>query len=162
VDAEEEKAIHNFGLYGDPSLVFQPSSKWAEDAMAGSLLAPVGWAGPAAMVGTSPVRPHFSAQASAADDLPRSEPPPGLVEHVRQAVARRLPEFGSGEVRVDAGPVAGSARAAAHGSLPAASGRRLVVTLTKALPTGAGSTCSSVVRVTVDSRGTIRRVAVSR
>lgn len=158
VDAEEEKAIYNFVLYGDPSLAFQPSSKWAEDAMTGSLLAPVEWAGPAAMVGTSPVRPH----TLAADTAARSEPPPGLVDHVRQAVARRLPEFGSGEVRVEAAPVEAVARAAAHGGRPASAGRRLVVTLTKALPTGAGSTCSSVVRVTVDSRGTIRRVAVSR
>jgi hypothetical protein len=41
--------------------------------------------------------------------------------------------------------------------------RRLVVTLTKqAARTPAGPTCAEVVRVTVDSGGRIRRVAVSR
>ena len=126
--------------------------------MTGGSLAPVEWAGPAAMVGTSPVRPH----TLSADEVPRAAPPPGLVDHVRRAVARRLPEFGSGEVRVDTAPIDAAGRGAAHGGETGSPSRRRVVTLTKSVANGAGTTSASVVRVTVDNRGTIRRVAVSR
>jgi hypothetical protein len=61
LDAEDEKAIYNFVLYGDPSLVHRTPSVWAENAAAEVEAAvDVEWAGPAAMVGTLPVQPHTS------------------------------------------------------------------------------------------------------
>jgi hypothetical protein len=161
VDAEEAKAIHNFVLYGDPSLAHRASSVWAEDAAAASLQGPVEGVGPMVSVGTPSVRPRFlsgPAAGSEGDALPSA----GLVDHVRRVVAHRLPEFGGDDVRVSTAAMAGPARGAAHGVAGEAAVRRVVVTLTKSVRTSAGPTCAEVVRVTVDSGGQIRRVAVSR
>jgi hypothetical protein len=159
VDAEEEKAVHNFVLYGDPSLTCPSPSMWAEDAASDGRAGPVEWAGPAAMVGTSPVRPQFSSAKAAS---PGGGPAPaGLVDAVRLAVARRLPDFGSGDVQVATSPLDRGRPGVAHD--PSCEGpRRMVVTLTKSIPTAAGPARPAVVRVTVDANGAIRRLAVSR
>ncbi len=155
LDAEEEKAVLNFVLYGDPSLAHCAPSVWAEDEAAKRLLEPVEWAGPMAWVGTPSVRPRSLDPAPEA----LSGLPAGLLEHVQRAVAHRLPEFAAADVQVSACSVPGVG--IPHGSGCRAAGRT-VVTLTKSMPTAAGPACREVVRVTVDAAGGIRRVAVSR
>lgn len=229
LDAEDVKAIHNFVLFGDPSLVHAPSPE--ARAMAGAGAAAEMF-GPAAAVGSLPVRPPLPdlvgpfaalgapADAAAAgraartastdardarrpaardddgapsarvavDRLRRDEARPGwrtaggrcpdgslacalspsaLVESVRRRVARRLPAFAEGEVDIDVHPVCAPPRMA-HGSArdtaaaPPEGGRGMVVTLARSLPTADGPDCRTVLQVTVDAAGEIRRVAVSR
>jgi hypothetical protein len=161
VDAEEEKAIHNFVLFGDPSLAHRLSPMWAEDAAAARLQVPVEGTGPVDMVGTPPVRSH-ALPLTAPDVAPMAAPSAGLVDHVRRTVAHRLPEFGGDDVRVAAATLPAPPRALAHRGPGEAPAQRVVVTLTKSIRTGAGPSCAEVVRVTVDTGGRIRRVAVSR
>jgi hypothetical protein len=160
VDAEEEKAVYNFVLYGDPSLAFRVPSVWAEDAAAACPGAgSVERAGPTIVVGTPSVRPHTFPEMPGAT----AAPPAGLVDYVRRTVARRLPGFGSDDVRVATVSMPGALRLA-HGLQPTAGrelGGRTVVTLSKSSPTGRGPSCREVVRVTVDDSGHIRRVTIS-
>lgn len=151
LDAEDEKTVRNFVLYGDPSLVHHPPSARAAGAVDGaSASGSVEWAGPTDLVGVSSVQPHaLDVTGRAALDL---------VAHVRAAVAKRLPEFATGEVQIatSAAPGAPSAKSVSNG------GRSMVVTLTKALPTCEGVCYREVVRVTVDAGGTIRKLALTR
>lgn len=156
VDAEEEKAVLNFVLYGDPSLAHCAPSVWAEDEAARRLLEPVGRAGPMDWVGTPSVRPHSLAKESPEERLGL---PIGLLDHVRRTVAHRLPEFAAADVEVAACSLPNVG--VPHGR-PCDGVRRMVVTLSKSMPTGSGPSCREVVRVTVDAAGAIRRVAVSR
>lgn len=162
LDAEDEKAILNFVLYGDPSLVHHLPSVFAEDAAGGGqALEPVERAGPVALVGTQPVRPHHIELQGAAPTQ-RAEAPQELLEHVRRTIARRLPEFGEADVSLSAGAappivpkdpsVAGSCERV----------QSMVVTLRHSKPTCEGPWCNEIVRVTVDARGRIHKVTVSR
>jgi hypothetical protein len=160
VDAVAEKASLKFVLYGDPSLAHHAPRVWAEDVVAMGQQGSVGRAGSAAMVGTSPTRPH-----TLPDGAAPGEPvcaPAGLEDEVRRAVARRLPEFAAGAVAVTTGAPAPEPGPKALDPGQRGRARRLVVTLSKAVPTGSGPSCPSVVRVTVEATGTIRRLAVSR
>lgn len=217
LDAEDVKAIHNFVLYGDPSLVHAPSPEARHVATADAAAAMFG---PAAAVGLLPVRPplpaHQSADADrrgpaltaadpralarphgrpsaavAVDRLKRDDVRPSwrtaggrcpdgslacalspavLAETVRRTIARRLPAFAEGDVEIDVHPVC-APTAVAHGPAgddapqgdPASSaGRGMIVTLARSLPTADGPSCRTVLHVTVDAAGAIRRLAVSR
>jgi hypothetical protein len=157
LDAEDEKTARNFVLYGDPSLVHHVPSVWAEDAARAPGRDAVGWAGPATPVGTVPVQPLSHSPAA----LPAVGAAAGaLIEHVRRAVARRLPEFAAAEAQVASAPGAGGCVAHAPGA--AGDGGAYVVTLSKTIATCDGHCHRDYVRVTVDGRGRIRKVAVSR
>ncbi|MCB0218039.1 MAG: hypothetical protein KDH92_15455 [Chloroflexi bacterium] len=161
VDAEDEKAVHNFVLYGDPSLVYQAPSTWAEDAAAvGRARGAAGWAGPADWVGTTPARPRA---IDVVDPVQSSPAALGqLVAQVRGAVARLLPEFGAGEVGVSTQPAPRRVHAKSGLVAGDASQGPMIVTLKKSLRTGDGTACREVVCVTVDARGAIRKLTVSR
>jgi hypothetical protein len=77
---------------------------------------------------------------------------------VREAIAKRLPEFRSDEVRVStaAAPRRRVPKTIGHAQSP------VIVTLSKSATTCSGSPCTETVRVTVDSAGTIRKVVVAR
>jgi hypothetical protein len=80
LDAEDEKAVHNFVLYGDPSLVHSVPSVWAEDAAWEAQASDdVEWAGPAAKVGTLPVQPQLysSYNGGEPNDAPAGSAPNG-------------------------------------------------------------------------------------
>jgi len=151
LDAEDEKTVRNFVLYGDPSLVHHLPSRQAGDGADGaSASAAVEGAGPAEPVGAEPAQPHaLDGGGRAAADL---------ADHVRRIVARRLPEFGSGDVQVVTDPIR-------HGPM-AKSGAEgaggVVVTMRKALPACDGICYREVVRVTVDHAGRIRKLALTR
>jgi hypothetical protein len=164
VDAEEEKAVSNFVLYGDPSLVHHLPSTWAEDAaLADRAAGAVELAGPVDTVGTPPVRPHTLAHGASGPEGPAGAAvPAGLVELVQKKLAKRMPELASADVRVAAARVPRSLAAKCADGDGAAGAARIVVTLTKSMPTCEGPCCPEVVRVTVDVHGTIRKVAVSR
>jgi hypothetical protein len=171
LDAEDEKAVYNFVLYGDPSLIHHVPTAWSEGTFAdfGSRGA-VKRAGPAA-VGTLPVRPSSKVAGPEGDTvgsralLPveRLREPgrlgPAQLEAVRSAVAKRLPEFAQGPVEL-------SATSAPRRVLPKAAADPgagpIVVSLRKSLATCSGEICSTTVRVTVDRAGRIRKVLVSR
>lgn len=207
LDAEDVKAIHNFVLYGDPSLVHAPSREAARMDGAG---AAAEMFGPAATVGLLPVRPpHGDERAAAAHDTAGAAPsarsagasarvavdrlkrddvrpswrtaggrcpdgslacalsPSVLIDTVRRSVARRLPAFAEGDVRIDLHPVCGPSLlahgpAGADGAEAADARRGMVVTLARSIPTADGPDCRSVLHVTVDGEGEIRRLAVSR
>jgi len=163
LDAEDEKAVRNFVLYGDPSLVHQPAPRGAEDAAGGVLGADAGeWAGSGAAVGTLPAQPSARDGAATAAS---SE----LIAFVQKTVARRLPGFTAADAQV--GRV-GPARSPAAKSSAAAGTRAaardepddglLVVTLTRPVTVCEGPICREVVRVTVDRDGRIRKLAVTR
>ncbi len=216
LDAEDVKAIHNFVLYGDPSLVHAPGPEARVMAGAG---AAAEMFGPAATVGSLPVRPprfepavlaHAAAAPEAPADARRSVDdaaggadgpsarvavdrlrrdegrpswrtaggrcpdgslacalsPSVLVDTVRRRVARRLPAFAAGDVEVDVHPVC-APPVMAHGgrrdrAAAPESARGMVVTLARSLPTADGPACRTVLQVTVDAAGEIRRLAVSR
>jgi len=213
LDAEDVKAVHNFVLYGDPSLVHAPSPEARRMATAG---AAAEMFGPAAAVGLLPVRPPHKTrpQASpgseesvpsrdtarppvpalhsarvAVDRLKRDDVRPAwrtaggrcpdgslacalsptvLADTVRRSIARRLPAFAEGDVTTHVHPVCAPA-AIAHGPGDAAgraaadgAARGMVVTLARSLPTADGPACHTVLHVTVDAQGAIRRLAVSR
>ncbi len=171
IDAEDEKAVHNFVLYGDPSLVFQTPSTWAEDAdVTGRAGKAVERAGPAERVGTQPARPRAidflgppqadpsRTGASPSDAAGRAQ----LVEQVRGAVAKLLPEFGSGKVGVSTQPAPRRVHAKSGLLAQDPSQGPMIVTFKKSLPTEEGTACKEVVNVTVDARGTIRKLTVSR
>jgi hypothetical protein len=157
VDAEDVKAVTNFVLYGDPSLTHPVPFARAEDpAVVGRARDAVEPAGPAELVGTPPVRPQVKLGQA---------PAWPLVEEVRWAVARRLPEFASGEVQVSLSPspqrvVAKAAATGSHRADPP--GQALVVTLATSVPMGDGHARDAVVHITVDPRGHIRKLAMSR
>ena len=154
LDAEDEKTVRNFVLYGDPSLVHHPSIDRAGGRGNGARgSGAADGAGPADPVGIVPARPHgldvldHSARTTA-----------DLTEHVRKIVARRLPEFASGDVTVAADP---SPRGSAAKSVGCAS-RTLVVTMCRSLPTGEGICYRQYVRVTVDGAGRVRKLTLTR
>ncbi|MEO8084031.1 MAG: C25 family cysteine peptidase [Ardenticatenales bacterium] len=221
LDAEDVKAIHNFVLYGDPSLVHAPSREAARMDGAG---AAAEMFGPAATVGLLPVRPplydayggppygespaspyerpHGASSARSADSSARvavdrlkhddTRPawrtaggrcpdgslacalsPAALIDSVRRSVARRLPAFAEGDVRIDLHPVCapphqahgphdGNGNGDGDGDPEDGARRGMIVTLARSIPTAAGPDCRSVLHVTVDGEGAIRRLAVSR
>lgn len=161
IDAEDEKTALNFVLYGDPSLVHHLPSVWTEDGwMASPAAEVVEPAGPAVLVGTLPVRPHSTTDGPSRKRRSGSE----LAEHVRTAVARRLPHFATGEAEVALAPaLSGHSQAKGAGdAAPGALNQGAVVTFTKSLPTCDGPTCHEVLRVTVDGDGRIRKMILSR
>jgi len=161
VDAEDEKAVHNFVLYGDPSLTYHAPSRWAEDTAGVAAAIAVESAGPADLVGTSPVRPH--SLAAPAFDPTSTRARADLSAYVQKTVARRLPEFAAADVTVDVAPAGGGPLAKGRppaGRVPA--GGPLVVTLARSVETGEGCRCREVLRATVDCRGTIRKLTLSR
>jgi hypothetical protein len=161
LDAEDEKAVHNFVLYGDPSLVYHAPSSWAEDAaVAKRATDTVGWAGPASRVGTSPARPHSIHYVGAPSRDPASTG--SLVTQVQRAVARVLPEFGAGEVGVTTTPA--PRRVHAKSGLVEADPSKgpMIVRLRKSLLTADGGQCRETVCVTVDAGGSIRKLTVSK
>lgn len=196
LDAEDEKAVLNLVLYGDPSLVCQAPSPWAEDAaQADGEGDPVEWTGRAPSVGTAPVRPGLAGQArqgrwpgpgrsrghakSAGSDrcglrserlaaapplaapAPRASATRALVQQVRGVVARRLPAFAEGEVRIETAQAARRAFPKSQALITEGDCCPLVITMTKDLPMAEGASCHEVVRVTVDARGAIRKLALS-
>lgn len=180
VDAEDEKAVANFVLYGDPSLVYHLPSPFAPAAEPGAGGGPasgaVESAGPVDLVGISPVRPlsppgakstgGSEAGAGSADPAGSSVRSRALAhdleQAVRQAVSRRLPEFATEDVRIEL--AAAPRRVWAKGAFVAADPALgpWVVTLAKSACTGEGPLCREVLRVTVDGRGNIRKLALSR
>jgi hypothetical protein len=73
-------------------------------------------------------------------------------------VARRLPEFATGEVQVATSP-------GRSGPCPKSAGlttRTFVVTMCKALPTCDGACYRQLVRVTVDASGRIHKLTLTR
>ncbi len=167
VDAEDEKAVLSFVLYGDPSLSHHPA---ARSAGSDGWLRPdaVGSAGSAVPVGA----PLISAlhkgtvfevdRPDATEIVARisREERDALVEHVRRTVAKRLPIVDGDDVsmRVASAP----RRISKNGSGAAVgAGSPIVITLAKSIPTCAGPICRTVVQVTVDSRGTISKLIVS-
>jgi hypothetical protein len=171
LDAEDEKSVLSFVLYGDPSLIHHEPSAWVERPSVdfGSRGA-VELAEPAA-VGTLPVRPIFKAKASdraqARDATDRvremksaNGPARAELEAVRRAIARRLPYFATGDVEVQTS--AAPRRLIGKSAVGSAAASPLVVTLRKSGPTCSGAVCRTAVRVTVDRSGQIRKIVVSR
>jgi hypothetical protein len=170
LDAEDEKTVQSFVLYGDPSLIHHEPTAWVGGPSVdlGSRGA-VKRAEPAA-VGTLPVRPTeklAGRRASAEHDavsrvrqlksigsLGRAE-----LEAVRAMVAKRLPDFGTGEVHVHA---QAAPRRAVGKVADALESGPVVVTLRKTGTTCSGAVCRTAVRVTVDRGGRIRKIVVSR
>lgn len=193
LDAEDEKAVLNMVLYGDPSLVCQAPSPWAEDAArADGEGDPVEWVGRTPSVGMASVRPglagqgplanlkglrakaarsavgdegHWPADAATAPLLapaaPRASATRALVQQVRGTVARRLPAFAEGEVRIETAQAARRAFPKSQALILEGDCCPLVITMKKDLPTAEGTSCHEVVRVTVDARGAIRKLALS-
>lgn len=179
LDAEDEKAVLNMVLYGDPSLVCQSPSPWAEDAAkADSGSDPVEWAGQAPSVGMASVRPRFLRSRSTARLLPlapaagqtapllaaaqpRASATRQMVQQVQRVVARRLPLFGGEEVRIETSQAPRRAYAKSQALGLDGDCCPLIITLKKDVPTAGGGACHEVLRVTVDSRGAIRKLAVS-
>jgi hypothetical protein len=150
LDAEDEKTVQSFVLYGDPSLVHHPPAARATTGGDGaSASGAVERAGPADPVGSLPVQPHGSIGNRQGVEL---------TEHVRRIVARRLPEFATGEVRVvaDRGRNVMAAKTAGHST------HTMVVTLCKALPTCDGACYRQFVRVTVDAAGRVCKLTLTR
>lgn len=161
LDAEDEKAIANFVLYGDPSLHYPTPSRRAEDAARLDWLGgAVESAGPAGMVGIPPARPRSAAEVPA-ERLSAGDTQ-ALAAHVRQAVARRLPEFDAEDVAVALAPASAGGIAKSGGGEPSRAADRLIVTLRRSVATSEGSRCQSVLRATVDPRGHIRKLTLSR
>jgi hypothetical protein len=97
-----------------------------------------------------PAQPHALERATGPSDK--------LADHVRAMVARRLPEFATGEVQVATAP-------GRSGPCPKTAGlatRTFVVTMCKALPTCDGACYRHLVRVTVDASGRIHKLTVTR
>lgn len=174
LDAEDEKAVHSFVLYGDPSLTHHPAARSAgSEGRAGRDA--VGSAGSAVPVGAPPTsafskggddRPSVAGEGST-EIVPRRDghraEHSAMVENVRRRVAKRLPIVaGDGvSLRVASAP----RRIAKSRSAPDAvsgDGAPMVITFAKSLPTCAGPACRTVVQVTVDPRGEIRKLIVSR
>jgi hypothetical protein len=161
LDAEDEKAIYTFVLYGDPSLVHQRPSAWAEDAAGGDRARGiVEWAGPVDVVGTRPVRPSHVAR-SPDGETDGAAVPCGLVDHVRGLVARQLPEFAAPDVGVEVS-ASPSNRQPKDLTAPDAPPAQLVVTLRRSVCFCEGPSCHEIVRVTVDRRGRVWKMAVTR
>jgi hypothetical protein len=166
LDSEDEKAILNFVLLGDPSLVHHAPTVWDEEtALADQAADPVEQAGSTAWVGTLSGRPHSKSAAGGPEaplekeeSLGAAGTADGVVRYVREAIAKRLPEFRSDEVRVStaAAPRRRVPKTIGHAQSP------VIVTLSKSATTCSGSPCTETVRVTVDSAGTIRKVVVAR
>lgn len=179
LDAEDEKAVLNMVLYGDPSLVCHSPSPWAEDAARVDLGSdPVEWVGQAPPVGAASARPRFlraapkaraprvtGAQTMTAPLLPATQPRSSatrqLVQQVQRAVARRLPAFGGEEVRIETAQAPRRAFAKSQALMTEGDCCPLIITMKKDVATADGAACHEVVRVTVDSRGAIRKLAVS-
>lgn len=160
LDAEDEKAIANFVLFGDPSLAYQSPSRRAEDtAWEDGFGSAVESAGPAGMVGIPPVRPRSTADADV--DRLGSRDTRDLAAHVRKTIARQLPEFAADDVAMALAP-ARACGVAKSGGEPSRAAGRLVVTLRRSVATSEGSRCQSVLRATVDPRGHIRKLTLSR
>ena len=167
VDAEDEKAVHSFVLYGDPSLIHHPAARSAgSDGWPG--LDAVGSAGSAVPVGLPPTsalhkgaspRRESTEPTEIVPRLPRAEQD-ALVESVRRTVAKRLPSVDGDDVTLRV--VSAPRRVPKHGG-GGSSGAAApsVITLAKSIPTCAGPTCRTVVQVTVDRSGTIRKLIVS-
>lgn len=167
VDAEDEKAVHSFVLYGDPSLSHHPAARSAGSV--GRLERDtVGSAGSAAPVGAPPTSALHKSGACGGDGadgteivprMPRQERD-ALVEHVRRSVAKRLPFVDGDDVSARVVSAARRVPKSAAGRA-LGSGSAVVVTLSKNIPTCAGPICRTVVQVTVDSRGAINKLIVS-
>jgi hypothetical protein len=167
LDSEDEKAILNFVLLGDPSLVHHTPTVWEQDTALGSEATdPVELAGSTAWVGTLSGRPHTKSVAGGPDgplaeveSVGAAGAAENIVQSVHNAVAKRLPEFAFGDVRVSttAAPRRAYAKAIAD---PASS--PMIITFSKSAATCSGAPCTETVRVTVDRTGTIRKVVVAR
>ncbi len=172
LDAEDEKAVYNFVLYGDPSLIHHVPTAWSEGTSVdfGSRGA-VKQAEPVA-VGTLPVRPPSKsvAQGDGAElesrtlvEVDQLRVPGRLggaeLEAVRSAVAKRLPEFGMGDVEIT---TAAAPRRVLAKSMDSPGPSPIVVSMRKSMSTCSGEVCSTTVRVTVDKAGRIRKVVLSR
>jgi len=188
VDAEDEKAVSNFVLFGDPSLAHADPAE--EPAGKRSARTGPGTAGSAAPVGEPPIRPcrtasgqraagmaieggravaHRIGTGSALRGVPgdselRIDSPE--VARAREVIAKRIPAFGSDTVVVRVAPVGGTKGCAKSGpGAPGAHGTAgsgaTVVTLSKSASVCTGPVCRSVVRVTLDGRGEVARIAVS-
>ena len=154
LDGEDEKTVAGFVLYGDPSLTHATPGevKAALDRAPRRRTAPVAKVHPRAL----PTDEAVSDEA--------------LVERARAVVAKQLPGFDHGPVKVAVAPARRAGRALAKGMpepAPAAVPTSLrapgprVITLSRAIPTCAGPFCKTVVRVTLDPRGRARKLSVS-
>jgi hypothetical protein len=166
LDGEDEKTVAGFVLYGDPSLPHATPGevKAALDrAPRGRRGVPVakGLAGEAAMR-HRPVRRATRLEDAVADDA--------LVARARAVVAKQLPGFDYGPVQVAVAPARRSGHALAKGmpepspdglGVAVASAAPRVITLSRAVPTCAGPFCKTVVRVTLDPRGHLRKLSLS-
>lgn len=161
LDSEDEKAVFNFVLYGDPSLPHVNSERRVVTGQIGEEADSVAGTGPADTVGDRPVRPsHLCSEAL----WPASaEVPSALLERVREVVARRLPEFAASDVQLSASPLSGRVwpKQAENGRV-AASQQLVVVTLRRRIQFCQGPWCSEIVRATVDMSGRVVKLAVSR
>ena len=160
VDAEDEKAVLNFVLYGDPSLVFHVSSEWAEDApVAARVAKTVEAAGPAHWVGTPSVRPQSIHQFDAVSSASGRRQ---VVRQVQKTVSRFVPEFAGRDVGVATAPAPRRVHAKSGLLADDPNSGPMVVTLRRNGRTSEGANCPEVMRVTVDRSGTIRKLTVSR
>lgn len=159
LDAEDEKAVANFILLGDPSLIHHVPDRGAHaasTAVSGVMTGPEGAMG-APSARSIPLARSTNVRA------PEARVPEALAEHVRRAVARQMPGFGGDDVRIRLahGPQVGAGVAARSAGGPARRGH-VVVTMSRTVRTCAGPCCPTVLRVTVDGNGRIRKMAVSR
>jgi len=171
LDAEDEKAVLNFVLYGDPSLIHHEPTAWAEAAsFEARSRGAVKRAESVAWVGTPPARPNQpfpggsspGRGAAKSTGLRRRPPAGGLsteaMDVVRRAVAKRLPEFAADGVQM----ATAQAPVVRHPKSITGGGPPVVVTMKKASKTCCGALCRETVRVTVTPEGRIRKVVVSR
>jgi hypothetical protein len=84
-----------------------------------------------------------------------------MVQQVQRVVARRLPLFGGEEVRIETSQAPRRAYAKSPALGLDGDCCPLIITMKKDVPTAGGGACHEVLRVTVDSRGAIRKLAVS-
>lgn len=165
LDAEDEKAIHNFLLFGDPSLVHHAPAR----RVVGRARETGGTTGPERTVGRPPARSlapvAHSVSVGAAHAMP-TVPPADLVRYVRKTVARRLPEFSGDDVTVRASSaprrVPMAAKSVGEPAVLDPAHRPLVITMARSAATCEGQACRTVLQVTVDPKGNIRKLVASR
>ncbi len=185
LDGEDEKTVAGFVLYGDPSL---PHATPGEAQAAAFERAPRALRKQAGLHVAAPVPmsvghgariPEACTVGKGVAALTMQTTRPGspladeaerrAVEQARRVVSKQLPGFGGSDVRVSVGRSGREGKALAKGlpdpsrvSAGSAGGAPHVITLARSIPTCAGPLCRTVVRVTVDQGGHVRKMSVSR